>query len=451
MIPEEFKQRMQNFFDKDEYEEFIGTFEKAPAKGLKINPLKKGYEGVKDFFNLESIPWSENGFYYDPEEAPGKHPLHEAGAYYIQEPSAMAVSDYAAARPGERVLDLCAAPGGKSIGLAMSMKNKGLLVSNEIVPKRAKILSENIERMGISNAVVINEDPEKLKRILPGFFDCIVVDAPCSGEGMFRKNEEAGGEWSPENVALCAKRQDMILDAAAEMLKSGGRIIYSTCTFAPEEDEGSINRFLIRHTDYSVGEIKSFEGFDSGIPTLVENGREELKHTLRLFPHHIRGEGHFIALLKHNAEEAGGAGFAWLDRIDDKTKKLWLDFKKEAGIKAEFNDSYTMFGNNLYALPEEMIPLKGIKTLRAGLMLGEVKKDRFVPSHSLALFLEPDEAFSTEIESIDAARAYLKGETLNIKVEKGWRLVTFHGFSLGWGKSDGRIIKNHYPKGLRKT
>lgn len=260
MLPELFLKRMQDTLG-DEYEEFVESLGKERYQALRLNTLKinsdqKSAAETDMPFNLTAVPWAENGYYYEKSDQPGKHPYHEAGVYYIQEPSAMAPVPMLEVKPGDRVLDLCAAPGGKSTQIAAALMGEGLLVCNEINPQRAKILSENIERMGVCNACVTNEAPEHLSEFFPEFFDKILVDAPCSGEGMFRKNEEACGEWSPENVEMCAARQDSILDEAAKMLRCGGRLVYSTCTFAEAEDEGSVERFAERHPEFRVLEMK---------------------------------------------------------------------------------------------------------------------------------------------------------------------------------------------------
>ncbi len=452
MLPELFLKRMQEMLG-DEYEAFLQSYEQEKYQALRLNSLKKtkGGEsaatvlaprkeacreplfwlGEKTGFHLREVPWAKDGYYYEKEDQPGKHPYHEAGLYYIQEPSAMAPVTLLEVQPGERVLDLCAAPGGKSTQIAAALQGKGLLISNEIHPARAKILSENIERMGIRNACVTNETPQHLSQLFPEYFNRILVDAPCSGEGMFRKNEEACGEWSPENVELCADRQDEILDCAAQMLLPGGRLVYSTCTFAPQENEGSINRFMERHPEFS------------------------LVKTLRLWPHHIQGEGHFAAVLEkagsmpvgYQAISAGG----FVREAGKKDLEECIAFCKEF-LQVQLPGKYIKFGEHIYLVPEDMPNLQGLKVLRPGLHMGTLKKNRFEPSHALALALAPDEAVNVWNLSLedDTVRAYLNGQTFSASGEKGWYLICVDGFSLGWGKLAGGIMKNHYPKGLRK-
>ena len=267
MLPEAFTNRMQKML-KEEYPDFLQSYNETRNQALRLNPLKGDSGRFLDVssFHLTPVPFAENGYYYEEEDRPGKHPYHEAGVYYIQEASAMLPAQLLDAKPGERVLDLCAAPGGKSTQIGAAMGGEGILICNEIHPARAKILSENIERMGIINAIVVNHSPDVLAQHFPAYFDRILVDAPCSGEGMFRKNEEACSEWSPENVTMCAERQDEILDYAAQMLAVGGRLVYSTCTFAPEEDEGSVSRFLKRHPEFSVVPVEYRDGMEAGHP-----------------------------------------------------------------------------------------------------------------------------------------------------------------------------------------
>ena len=362
---------------------------------------------------------------------------------------------------GERILDLCAAPGGKSTQIAAAMAGKGILISNEIHPARAKILSENIERMGIANAVVTNETPQRLAEHFSEYFTRIMVDAPCSGEGMFRKNEEACEQWSTQNVELCADRQDEILDCAASMLAGGGRLVYSTCTFAPAEDEGSIGRFLKRHPEFYVEKVPLAEGMSHGLG--------ELSATIRLWPHKLRGEGHYVAVLRKEGTLAdGGSGLlkngyeTGITAGDSKGAAAgipeYLAFAGEtfAGDALEKYAGrecrYLKFGEQLYRIPEGMPSVKGLKVLRPGLHLGTAKKGRFEPSHALALTLHAADVLHTMDLPSDGReiRGYLNGETFPAQGEKGWYLITVDGYSTGWGKLASGIMKNHYPKGLRK-
>jgi NOL1/NOP2/sun family putative RNA methylase len=408
-------------------------------KTLKISSDKK-------------VSWANEAYYFDENVRPGKHPYHEMGLYYIQEPSAMSAAALLAPKPGMRVLDLCAAPGGKSTQLATYLGDSGLLVSNEINTQRSRILSQNIERMGIKNAIVTNEDSFVLASHFPGFFNAIQVDAPCSGEGMFRKLPEAIEQWSMENVEICAARQKEILDNAAVMLKPGGTIVYSTCTFSKEENEDVIEYFLEKHPDFTLEEMERF------------------------WPHKVDGEGHFVAKL---VRRGSINEFVEADRKTKKIKnnknrknetkpaltkenmKLLSEFLDEtisedmaAWIK---NSRLVMFGEQLYRLPDMEVDIKGLKVQRAGLHIGEFKKQRFEPSHSLALALKLSEAKNVVKLTCDNPQTigFFNGQSVMLSDEqaaeckKGWALVCVDGYPAGWGKVNGTQVKNHYPKGLR--
>ncbi|MBB6214729.1 NOL1/NOP2/sun family putative RNA methylase [Anaerosolibacter carboniphilus] len=452
-LPKDFLEKMQALL-KNEYEAFVASYEENKLQGLRVNTLKVSVEDFlkQNMFQLEQIPWVEEGFYYPSNERPGKHAFHEAGLYYIQEPSAMAVGGTLDPQPGERILDLCGAPGGKSTHVGARLKHEGFLLANEIHPARAKILAQNVERMGIRNCVVTNETPEKLAQRFPGYFHRILVDAPCSGEGMFRKDPEACEEWSLENVALCASRQLQILEEAGKMLMPGGRLVYSTCTFAPEENEGVIDLFLKRHPEYSVEDAVFYEGFKSGRKEWVGTSNASIEKTIRLWPHHLKGEGHFVAVLTKTDGEDPGKIKTLTKSVDRKLLKDYFDFG-EAYLNKTPEGQYILFGEQLYIIPREMVPLENLKVLRPGWHLGAIKKSRFEPSHALALSLTREDCkynISLGLED-DRLLGYLKGEALSIDGNKGWNLVHVEGYSLGWGKLAEGVLKNHYPKGLRWT
>ncbi|MGN0348477.1 MAG: RsmF rRNA methyltransferase first C-terminal domain-containing protein [Roseburia sp.] len=457
MLPEDFLNRMQTLLG-EEYPLFLEGYQRECRPSLRLNRQKEGTARflAQSPFSLSPVPWCKDGFYYEKEDAPGRHPFHEAGVYYIQEASAMAPAEYLLEDMtdpgGERILDLCAAPGGKSTQLASGLRGRGLLVCNEIHPARAKILSENVERMGIQNAMVLNETPTHLAKTFPEYFTRILVDAPCSGEGMFRKNADACEEWSLANVALCQKRQAEILDAAAAMLLPGGRLVYSTCTFSPEENEGSVSSFLKRHPDFSIAKVPKADGMESGIPSWIENGAEQLCDTIRLWPHKLSGEGHYLAVLKKDGTLP--AYEPQNQKNSDKRESCpqFLEFARDT-LKTELSGRELWFGEQLYLRPEEMPSVNGLKVLRPGLHLGTAKKNRFVPSHALALALSPAKVkhfadFSSDSREI---YAYLNGETFAYEGEKGWYLIAVEGYAIGWGKLAGGTMKNHYPKGLRKN
>jgi len=429
MLPQEFLDRIQGQLG-DEFPAFLESLERPRAVALRFNPLKGNRPTLP--FTEAPVPWEPEGFYYDIESRPGLHPLHEAGVYYLQEASAMAPVALLEPQPGERVCDLCAAPGGKTTQIAGRMAGQGLLLCNEINPKRAKILSRNIERLGVANALVTNEHPQNLANRYAGFFDRVLVDAPCSGEGMFRKEEAAVTDWSPQTVAMCANRQKEILHSAAALLKDGGRLVYSTCTFAPEENEQVIDWFLQAHPEFSPEEVHA-PWFTPG-----ELG------TFRLWPHKLLGEGHFAAVLRKSGEAPESCSFAKGQPLP----KAFTEFAKNLEITLPPGKALC-FGSSLYWAPEDLPCLDGIKVLRPGLELGELKKDRFEPAHALALWLK-DAAVTQELPADgDLIKAYLHGETVPCD-KSGWCLVTTDGYSIGWGKADRTVLKNHYPKGLRR-
>ena len=429
MLPEAFLERMKTQLG-EEYEDFLKSLERPRAVALRFNPLK-GVQPCLPFVE-QPVPWEPRGYYYDPEARPGLHVYHEAGVYYLQEASAMAPVALLDPQPGERVCDLCAAPGGKTTQIAGRMGGEGFLLCNEINPKRAKILSRNIERMAVSNALVTNEHPANLAERFPAFFDRVLVDAPCSGEGMFRKEEAAVTDWSQETVEMCARRQGEILHSAAKMVKPGGRLVYSTCTFAPEEDEQAVEAFLAAHPEFEP-EIIETPWF---VP--VENGGH------RMWPHKLLGEGHFAAVLRKKEGEESDIDIP----AGEKLPKQWQEFAKELAISLPEGKAVS-FGQNLYWAPAELPDIRRLKVMRPGLELGTVKKDRFEPAHALALWLR--ECRNTQDYTADSAemKEYIHGNVVPSRV-KGWCLVTADGYSIGWGKGDGTVLKNHYPKGLRR-
>ena len=429
MLPEAFLQRMEAQLGS-EYPAFLESLVRPLAVALRFNPLK-GERPVLPFVR-EPVPWEPEGFYYDPETRPGLHVYHEAGVYYLQEASAMAPVALLDPKPGERVCDLCAAPGGKTTQIAGRMLGRGFLVCNEINPKRAKILSRNIERMGVANALVTNEHPETLASRFPGFFDRVLVDAPCSGEGMFRKEEAAVTDWSQETVQMCARRQREILDSAARLVRPGGRLVYSTCTFAPEEDEETVAAFLESHPEFTPEPVEA--------PWFVPGENA----SYRMWPHKLLGEGHFAAVLRKTQGESGEVPAC----PGEKCPKAWESFAKELDITLPEGKAVS-FGQSLYWAPMELPELNRLKVLRPGLELGTERKGRFEPAHALALWLKTcvvTESFPPESPEM---KAYLHGDVVP-SGKKGWCLVQAGGYAIGWGKGDGSVLKNHYPKGLRR-
>lgn len=429
MLPQDFLVRMENQLG-EEYEAFLRSLERPRAVALRFNPLKGEMPGLP--FTGEQVPWEPQGYYYDPEARPGLHPYHEAGVYYLQEASAMSAVALLDPQPGERICDLCAAPGGKTTQIAGRMAGEGFLLCNEINPKRAKILSRNIERMGVANALVTNEHPQRLAQRLEGYFDRVLIDAPCSGEGMFRKEEAAVTDWSLETVQMCARRQAEILDSGAQLLRPGGRLVYSTCTFAPAENEETVAAFLQRNPDFELEPVEA--------PWFTPAGEGQF----RMWPHKLLGEGHFGAVLRRKGgEEPAGEGCP-----GEKLPKLWTEFASQLEIRLPEGKALT-FGPSLYWAPLDLPDLRGLKVLRPGLELGKLKKDRFEPAHALALWLRGCKNTLDLPGDSREVREYMAGNVLPCE-KKGWCLVTVDGYSLGWGKGDGRQLKNHYPKGLRR-
>ncbi len=429
MLPAAFLDRMKTQLGA-EYTAYLESLERPRAVALRINPLK-GKAALS--FTEEPVPWEPMGYYYDPQTRPGLHPYHEAGVYYLQEASAMSAVALLDPKPGERVCDLCAAPGGKSTQIAGRMEGAGFLLCNEWSPKRAKILSRNMERLGAANALVTNEHPQTLAQKYPDYFDRVLIDAPCSGEGMFRKEEAAVTDWSPETVQMCARRQEAILDSGAALVKPGGRLVYSTCTFAPEENEQTVRSFLQRHPEFSPEQVDAPWFTPAGVGMY------------RLWPHKLRGEGHFAAVLRKAEAEAADAPCM---QKGVTLPKQWTEFARDLEITLPAGKA-VLFGQSLYWAPEELPALNGLKVLRPGLELGQVKKERFEPAHALALWLNKASRMQDYPALGDEAKAYLHGDVVP-SGQQGWCLVTLDGYSIGWGKGDGKVLKNHYPKGLRR-
>ncbi len=439
-IPSDFETRMRVMLGK-ECSEFSAALDETPVQtGIRINPLRKNSKNVvfEVTGELEKVPWCENGYYIDKAKLSGKHPYHMSGLVYFQEPSAMSTVAALDIKPGECVLDLCAAPGGKATQAAEKLCGKGLLIANEIVPKRAKILAENIQRMGIKNAVVTNESPERLAKKYPEFFDKIIVDAPCSGEGMFRKEPQAVEEWSIEHTKSCAVRQKNILESAFSMLKGGGYLVYSTCTFAPEENEGVCKWILESYPEAELVPI-ALEGMTDGCSEWA-NTDVDLSGTKRIFPHKAKGEGHFVALFR---KKTGGKN-SRNKACKCENAKVFYEFQREF-LNTELKGEIIGFGDNLYLLPEP-IDIDKIKVELPGLFLGVCKKNRFEPSHALCLALNAKDFKNTL--STDEPERYFHGEIMECD-KKGWTVVLYNGYTIGWGKASDGVLKNHFPKHLR--
>lgn len=426
-LPQKFLEDMKEIL-KDEYEDFIKSYEEPKTTGLRVNTLKISKEELLNLnlFNLTQIPWANEGFYYDETvDRPGKNPLHEAGAYYLQEPSAMSVVPKVDVQEGDKVLDMCAAPGGKSTYILSKLNDTGLLVSNEINPIRIKALGENLERFGAKNCIITNTDSNNLRKVFTGYFDKVVIDAPCSGQGMFRKDEVAIKDWSYAKVLECQSIQREIIRDGYEMLKNGGILVYSTCTFAKEENETIINEF-----------IEEFEN-----AKLIEMDR--------VWPHKVKGEGHFVAKIQKLEDEDCATKELKTKRLDKEIKD-YKDFEKKF-LNVNIGNKFDLRGENLYLIPEESPDTKKLKVLRYGLHLGVLKKNRFEPSHALSHYLKLEDVKNVEEFKVDDNQIldYLRGNTINTGKSRGWVLVSVEGVPIGWGKESNGVLKNHYPKGLR--
>ncbi|MEF3302602.1 RsmB/NOP family class I SAM-dependent RNA methyltransferase [Paenibacillus sp. GYB003] len=500
-----FVRKMESLLGPD-YPDFFRSYGQPRLQGVRANGLKLSAERFAGLapFPLAPVPWAPEGFYVPETEKPGKHPYYHAGLYYIQEPSAMAPVELLDVRPGDRVLDLCAAPGGKSTQIAAKLQGRGLLVANDNQPDRVKALVKNIELYGATNAIVLNETPDRLAPAMPQFFDKILVDAPCSGEGMFRKDPSMAGGWDESAPRRYAAMQRDILAKAADMLKPGGRIVYSTCTFSPEENEAIVADFLRERSDFRVVPVSPKHGFAAGRPDWIgcETGTDDrcasVAGTVRLWPHKLQGEGHYVAVLERDAagrfgeaaqyaaeappafaeREAGGrkpgrgvSGSGGRKRGDGAKGAVPSAAEAEEAFRAFAAGLLTVplpgtvatFRDYVYLSPEGAPRLDGLKAVRPGWFVGIFKGGRFAPSHALAMGLARDtdaaRSVSFRADEDDAIR-YLRGETLQFAADrlrlrsadtpaKGYCLVCTDGYPLGWGKWLDGMLKNEYPAGWR--
>ncbi len=458
MLPAGFTAKMQALLGA-EAEAFLTSLAEPSRVGLRVNTLKCSPEMFEELspWPLENVPWCSAGFLLDENEPvrPGLHPLHRAGVYYLQEPSAMAVAEAVTPKPGEWVIDLAAAPGGKATHLASLMQNQGLLVANEVTGSRVRALGENLERLGVRHALITSEGVGKLAARWGAVFDRVLLDAPCSGEGMFRKSEEAVSQWSEYLIESCAARQAGLLAEAAKLVKPGGVLVYSTCTFAPKENESVIAAFLDEHTEFRL-EPLHFSTAQPGQPDWTTKSVKSLENTVRFWPHLSPGEGHFIAKLRRTSgysDTETRRKTSAVAPLPRKARDLWSTFVREPFGKTLLpNASLTLRGEQLYAVPD-LPDLTGLKTLRTGLWLGTLKKNRFEPSHSLALALTREELNRARTLALDTdspeLKRYLQGDVLESPGQDGWLIVTVSGFALGWGRRNRGTLKNFYPKGLR--
>ena len=443
---------MRELLGEEEFSAYMQSFEEKNFRGLRVNTLKISTEEFEKIspFALKKIPWTDNGYYYEDSEQPAKHPYYFAGLYYIQEPSAMTPAQLLPVEKGDKVLDVCAAPGGKSTELAAKLGGTGVLVSNDISNSRAKALLKNIELMGVKNAYVVSELPEHFVERFAGYFDKILIDAPCSGEGMFRKEPSMVKGWEEHGVEFFHKLQKGIIDSAVKLLKPGGKILYSTCTFSPEEDEGSMKYLLENYPEFTIEKIPNlWHEFSGGHPEWVD-GPDILSNTIRLWPHKLKGEGHFISLLKKNGETevitmpAKKSKFQLPEECIEFFWLLSMEITWEQCMRVK---------DKLFLVPDKNADMKGLRVLRSGLYLGDIKKNRFEPSQSLAMALKKEEFAQVMDFSVEDIRVkkYLKGETIEVEDSKakGWYLICVDGYPLGWAKAAKGRLKNKYHSGWR--
>ena len=436
-----FKDEMKKLL-KDEYNDFMNALKKPPIKAFYMNPLKKDALQYLNKDYIQPHPMIKDGYYFDYQNYPlGKSPFFSCGLYYIQEPSAMLVNHFLDIKEDDYILDMCGAPGGKSCAAASRLGPQGLMITNDINTLRAKILSENIERFGLKNTIVTNSDPIQLINILPEFFDKIILDAPCSGEGMFRKDEQAIQSWSLQKIQECAHIQRQLIDCAMKLLKPGGILMYSTCTYNTQENEDQV-RYILNHYDCRLIPLKRSHGMANGI---------QLDGVIRLYPHRYQGEGQFIACIQKNGQPSFQKYKPMKAQIAKSNQKLVNDFY-HTYLNIPAPDYLYDNHNHIYALMPQFPELKGMRVLRNRLYLGECKKNRFEPSLDLALTLKQNEVkqFYRFHENDLAISKYLHGEAIEGTNQKGYGIIFVEDYPLSFYKESQGMAKNLYPKGLRR-
>jgi 16S rRNA C967 or C1407 C5-methylase (RsmB/RsmF family)/NOL1/NOP2/fmu family ribosome biogenesis protein len=450
-LPEAFVARMRELLGP-EAPAFLDSFGRPAERAARANPLKLDPADLPGLLGIDSdpVPWCPEAVFLPAGARAGDRLAHAAGCYYLQDPSALAVGEALDVRPGQRVLDLAAAPGGKATLAAGRLGDHGVLVANEVQRNRAQALADNLDRWGSWRVMLAGETVAGLAGRLPGVFDRVLLDAPCSGEGLFRRDPAAARQWRPGHVTGSAERQRGLLAGAARLVRPGGVLVYSTCTFAPEENEQQVAGFLAAHPDWEVLEVPWHEGFAPGRPDWAPGGPPELARTVRLWPHRARGDGHFVAKLGRVGAGRVGAGRARLERgRAGAVLAAWERFAADA-LEREPSGSVIGVGERAYAVPDEELAAAGVRLVRPGLLLGRARPGRFEPGHALAMSAGPVAARRTRRLGDDEAAAWLRGEALAHAGPAGWTLVTWNGWPLGWGRAAGGTLKNHYPKGLRR-
>ena len=449
-LPVEFENRMKTLLG-DEFEDFKKSYDESPVRAFRVNTDKISVEEFEKInpFPTSKIPYVENGFYFE-YDGIGNHPYHHAGMIYIQEPAAMVPVESIDIQPEWRVLDLCAAPGGKSSQIKNKLGEDGILVSNEIVPSRCKILTGNMERMGFKNVVTTCMHPQKLVKMFPqNYFNMIMVDAPCSGEGMFRKEDIAIEEWSPENVKMCAQRQAEILDCAAQLVKLGGYIVYSTCTYSLEENEMTVDAFLQRHPDFALVPTTECVRENTADGIKFDGCKcENIHYTRRCYSHRTKGEGQFVAVLQFAESDEDSEHF-FVPIGKEKLDKTLTDFLDDTLVSYDKDNVRIYNGNPVYFTPD--LPIGKGTAFSCGVTIGEIRKNYIVPHHQF--FMAMGNAFKRKIHltaDSEEVKKYLHGEEFSTDCKNGWAVVMVDGCTVGGVKVSNGTAKNHYPKGLRR-
>ena len=487
-LPEAFVARMRELLGP-EAPAFLDGYRRPAQRAVRANLLKLDPADLPGLLGIDPdpVPWCPEAFFLPEGARVGDTLAHAAGLCYVQEPSALAVGAALDMRPGQRVLDLAAAPGGKTTLVAGRLGDRGVVVANEIQPSRVQALADNLDRWGSGRTVIAAESVARLAERLPGAFDRVLLDAPCSGEGLFRRNPAAAAQWRPGHVRGSAERQRGLLADATDLVRPGGVLVYSTCTFAPEENEQQVARFLAVHPDWELLAVPAHQGFTPGRPDWVPDGPPELDRTVRLWPHHLRGEGHFIAKLARPGElsrpgergtlpsspgergalpsrprgprrgkvSAPGVGGARLSTGPGAGRgtpgrqavvEAWRGFAADALMGEP--GAVTVVGERAYRVPDEEVAGAGLRLVRPGLLVGRVRPGRFEPAHALAMAVGVTARRSRRLDDVEAA-AWVRGAALEHEGAGGWTVVTWEGWPLGWGRAAGGSLKNHYPKGLR--
>ncbi len=456
-IPEAFLSRMENVLGEESFA-FFESLMQDPCQGLRANTWKIRPQTLEAAlpYTLRPVPWTESGFYIDAGERPARHPYYLCGLYYLQEPSAMLPAGLLEIKPGERVLDLCAAPGGKATALGEQLKGEGVLVANDSNTARARALLRNLELFGISNAFVTNETPGRLAEVFPSYFDKILVDAPCAGEGMFRRRQEVADAWEADKPARCATMQRQILKEALPMLAPGGRLLYSTCSFSAEENEQVVDWLLTEDPSLTLVTIPDYPSVDRGVPAWG-GGNAALTDTVRIWPHHARGEGHFAALFQKAGRTSPRPKSVRRPRIGRQEWPLLQTFFADYERDLPW-ERVEVRGGRAYLIPDFGTRVSGLHFLRSGLYLGDLKKNRLEPSQPLALTPLPGAyAACIHLPADDPRiREYLRGAPIRVEAgecerDKGWQLLCVDAYPIGWGHLVNGVLKNKYPAGWRQS